>query len=305
MGLEHDLEQRLGEVRIGMLALNDGRHPLVNPAAFHYAGGSIWMTTSRYATKLVMAKRDPRVGFAVATRDRSLLFQGLLETYDLVSLGGSLRAALDGPRFAWSMAGYALKNAPFVGGYLLDLARIPGQWWPHNRVVLRVRVDLARSLSAGSPPAAAPQPLAGPPADVAHPLREVRQGYLCWSRGGAPLMTPAWWAMDGSDVVAWIPSGAPRPPARATRSALVVELHHPFRATRMLGVCLRGEVVPDAGGAAPRAIAERYGVEEPGKGRYVRVRPARVTWWRGFEIATVDAPGAHRALRAAAGSQSA
>jgi hypothetical protein len=116
MGLEHDLEQRLGEVRIGMLALNDGRYPLVNPAAFHYAGGSIWMTTSRYATKLVMAKRDPRVGFVVATRDRSLLFQGLLETYDLVSLGGSLRAALDGPRFAWSMAGYALKNAPTSPG---------------------------------------------------------------------------------------------------------------------------------------------------------------------------------------------
>jgi hypothetical protein len=295
MSLEHDLERRLGSVRIGMLALNDGRYPLVNPAAFHYSGGSVWMTTSRYATKLAMARRDPRVGFVVATPDRSLLFQGLLETYDLLSLGGSLRAALDGPRFGLSMAGYVVKNAPFVGGYLLDLARIPGQWWPQNRVVLRVRVDLARSLSAGHPPVAGEQRVEGPPADVAGPLRHARQAYLCWSRGGAPLLAPAWWAMDEEDVVAWIPSGAPHPPTRAARSALVVEAHHAFRATRMLGICLRGEVVADARRAAPRVIARRYGGEQPGPGRYVRLRPARVTWWRGFDVATVDAPPAQSA----------
>jgi hypothetical protein len=273
-----------------MLALNDDRHPLVNPAAFHYAAGSIWMTTSRYAVKLSMARRDPRAAFLVAGGGRSLLFQGLLEAYDLRSPRGSLRAALDGPRFAWSVAGYTLKNAPFVGGYLLDLASIPGEWWPHNRVVLRLRVDRTRSLSAGDPPPAAPAQVPGPPVQVARSLAGVRQGYVCWSLGGAPLLCPAWWALDGARALAWVPSGAPRPPAAATRAALVIEWHHPFRATRMLGACLRGEMEPDAGTAGRAALVARYESEPPGRGRLLGLEVQRVTWWRGFQVSTV--PGA-------------
>jgi hypothetical protein len=284
--LDQGLERRLGRARIGMLALNDGRYPLVNPAAFHYAGGSIWMTTSRYAVKLTMARRDPRAAFVVASEGRSLLFQGLVETYDLRSVGGSLRAALDGPRFAWSLAGYAVKNAPFVGGYLLDLASIPSEWWPHNRVVLRLRVDRARSLSAGHPPAAAPARLPGPPGEVVDSLEGVRQGYLCWSLGGAPLLCPAWWALDRGRALAWIPRGAPRPPTAGTRAALVVEWHHPFRATRMVGACLRGEIGPEVDAAGREALMARYETEPPGKGRMLGLDVRRVTWWRGFHVTT-------------------
>ena len=42
------------------------------------------------------------------------MLQGLLDVYDLRSLSGQLRAALSGPAFAWSLTGYALKNATFV-----------------------------------------------------------------------------------------------------------------------------------------------------------------------------------------------
>src|SRR5439155_409334 len=112
---------RLGSARIGMLAFSAGagRPPLVNPAAFNYSAGSIWITTSRFAAKLQLARRDPRAAFLVDARGESLLLQGLLDVYDLRSLSGQLRAALSGPAFAWSLTGYALKNASFVGGYLL------------------------------------------------------------------------------------------------------------------------------------------------------------------------------------------
>ena len=123
-----------------------GRPPLVNPAAFNYAAGSIWMTTSRFAAKLQLARNDPRAAFLVDARGESLLLQGLLEVYDLRSLSGQLRAALAGPAFAWSLTGYALKNATFVGGYLMDLARIPPEWWPQNRVVLRLKPQRGRAL---------------------------------------------------------------------------------------------------------------------------------------------------------------
>ena len=286
MSLGRDLERQLGQVRIGMLALNDGRHPLVNPAAFHYAAGSLWMTTSRYAVKLTMARRDPRVAFVVASGEHTLLFQGLLDAYDLRSPGGSVRAALDGPRFAWSVAGYALKNAPLVGGYLLDLVSIPGDWWPHNRVVLRLRTDRARSLIDGDPPPARLAALPGPPGQVARSLGPIRQGYLCWSLGGPPLMAPAWWALDEGGAVAWLPQGAPRLPRHAAPGALVVERHHAFRATRMLGACLRGRLAPDPGPAASAAIQERYGVEPPERGTMLRLHIVRTTWWRGFDVAT-------------------
>ena len=36
------------------------RLPLVNPAAFSFVSGSVWMTTSRFAAKNTFARKDPR-----------------------------------------------------------------------------------------------------------------------------------------------------------------------------------------------------------------------------------------------------
>jgi hypothetical protein len=144
-----------------MLALNGRRLPLVTPAAFHHGGSAVWMTTSRHAVKVAMARRDPRAAFLVESERRGLQLQGLLEIFDPRTLRGPLRAALEGPGFAFNLAGYALKNAQFVAGYLVDLAATPGEWWPQNRVVLRLRVDRLTELPKPAAPAAAP---AAPPA---------------------------------------------------------------------------------------------------------------------------------------------
>src|SRR5258706_8741191 len=65
MRLNKDASRVLGGARIGMLAVRSGRMPLVNPAAFYFGSGSIWMTTSRFAVKAVLARRDPRASFFV------------------------------------------------------------------------------------------------------------------------------------------------------------------------------------------------------------------------------------------------
>src|SRR5256714_10994199 len=139
MRLDSEQHELLSTARIGMLAIG-GRLPLVSPAAFHFGGGALWMTTSRHAAKLTLARRDPRAAFLVSPvarrRAHGVLLQGLLEAYDPRSPRSQLRAALQGPGFALNLAGYALKNAAFIGGYLLDLASIPPEWWPHNRVLL-------------------------------------------------------------------------------------------------------------------------------------------------------------------------
>lgn len=282
MQLDGEWRELIGRARIGMLALSGGRLPLVNPAAFYLSAGSIWMTTSRRAVKLLLASRDPRAAFLVEMRGRGVLFQGTLDVYDLRSARDQLRAAIDLPRFAASMAGYTWKNAAFVGGYLLDLAGTPGDWWPHNRVVLRIRPHRVRGMTTGDVPDARPAPVPGAPAEVAKAVGRARTGHLCWGTG-TPLLAPALWAADGDDVVAWLPAAAPGPPPLHGPAALVVERHHAFRASRMLGACLRGTADADEG--ALGVLGQRYD-RLPAEGTPLRIRVERTTWWRGFEVHT-------------------
>jgi hypothetical protein len=80
-----------------MLALRAGRLPLVNPAVYHFASGSLWMTTSRYAAKILSARRDPRAAFLVDGGSKALLLRGHLEVYDPLSVSSQVGAMLEGP----------------------------------------------------------------------------------------------------------------------------------------------------------------------------------------------------------------
>jgi len=280
--LDTDSGRLLGSARIGMLALHAGRFPLVNPAAFSYQNGSVWITTSRYAAKFALARRDPRAAFLVTGGERSVELQGLLEPYDLRSVSGMVRAAAEAPSFGFGMAGYTLKNAGFIGGYLVDLMGIPREWWPWNRVVIRLRADRYRTLVAGTPARAARSGLEGMPAVVARALETQGTGYLCWTRRGYPSLAPVLWSAAGSDVACWLPEGL-APPREGTPAGLVVESHHRYRATRMLGACVRGTL--HRAEPVRALIAERYGSALEG-GSALRLEARRVTHWRGFAVAT-------------------
>jgi hypothetical protein len=288
--MDRSLGRAVGLARIGMLAVG-ARRPLVNPAAFNLASGSIWMTTSRHAVKARLLRRSPEAAFLVATGHQSLLFQGHLESYDPRSLTGPLKAMLGGPNLGFAVAGYVLRNAPFVGGYALDLRSMPDAWWPQNRVLLRLRVAWARTVSESAPPAAAATPI---PGVIGLALAQVGEAYVCWAGSHAPSLAPAWWAPSGSgEIAAWLPPrGLPGPPAPAA-GALVVEYHHPYRASRMNGVSLHGRVEPEAGAQAAlaSAIEQRYGVR-PAGGALLRLRPERITSWQGFDVSTRPYPGA-------------
>src|SRR5207245_1465389 len=123
----------LGRARIGMLVLRSGRTPLVNPAAFSYTSGALWMTTSRFAAKTVLARRDPRAAFFVDGGARAVVLRGTMEVFDPISLTSQVRALLGGPGFHLGMAGYTLKTAPFVAGSMRALVRTTPTgrrlWW--------------------------------------------------------------------------------------------------------------------------------------------------------------------------------
>jgi len=275
-----------------MLALRAGRLPLVNPAAFHFASGSLWMTTSRFAAKILSAKRDPRAAFLVDSGSQALLLRGALEVYDPLSVSSQVRAVLDGPGYFFGMAGYAIKNAPYFAGYLLDMTRIPREWLPYNRVVLRLRPSDAEVMDVQPFPAAQAARVPAVPAEVSRRLAGVPRGYACWIEGGMPVIRPALWEVERGEVTVAPSAGRIR---SGSAGALVVESHHRFRPSLMVGACVRGVFGSVSDGSA---IGERYGVDATELPTAFELKAERVTSWRGFAIATA-VPRSARHLRVA------
>jgi hypothetical protein len=281
--LDEQSRSLLASARIGMLAMASGRYPLVNPAAFSFSRESIWMTTSRHAVKVALARRDPAGSFLVDDGRHCVLVEGRLEVYDSQSLPSQVKAFLEGPGFYLSLAGYAVKNAAFIGGYLRDLAGIPGEWWPHNRAVLRLRTERAWSLPTVPSPPAEPVTVPGAPAGVRRALARVPVAYLCTIADETPLMAPALWTADGSvsvvtGVAGFLGLG------RKGAGGLVVESHHSYRATQMIGAYIRGDFTADAD--SKHRVRDRYGLDLNPPGMGLRLEPDRVTWWRGFKLQT-------------------
>jgi hypothetical protein len=298
MRLTREAGAILGQASIGMLALRAGRTagapPLVNPAVFSYAAGSLWMTTSRYAAKTLIVKRDPRAAFLVDAGSQALLVRGALEIFDPLSVSSQVRAMLDGPGYFLGLAGYALRNAPFMAGYMLDLTRLPRAWMPYNRVVLRLKLGRADIIESPEFPAAQAARVPAVPAEVSRRLAGVARGYACWIEGATAVIGPAFWDVDRGVVSVASTLRSPRP---GTPGALVVESHHRFRPSLMVGACLRGTW---GSGAGPAGIADRYGVDEDEVPDVVELKPEKVTSWRGFSVTTM-VPRSARQLRVALG----
>jgi hypothetical protein len=289
--LTREAAEILGRTTIGMLALRSGRQPLVNPAVFSFASGSLWMTTSRYAAKTLIARRDPRAAFLVDGGRKAVLLRGTIEVYDPLSLSSDVRAVLDGPGYFLGMAGYALRNAPFFAGYVLDLVKLPREWMPYNRVVLRLRLADADLVEGAPFPPAQAARVPAVPAEVSRRLAGVSRGYACWFEGGLPVLRPAFWEVTDGGITVAPTSGRPR---AGSPGAVVVESHHRFRPSLMVGACVRGTFAASTDAAA---VAERYGIGAREVPPVIDLKPDRVTSWRGFAITTaVPRPASHLRL---------
>ena len=285
MRLDERARKLLRTGRIGMLALATRRTPLVNPAVFWFGGDAVWMTTSRHAVKVAVARRRPAASFLVEGGGHCVLLEGELEVFDPLSVPSDVRALFEGPGFFLNLAGYAWKNADFIGGYLWDLARVPRDWWPHNRALLRLHARRAWTLPSVAQSTAPAAEVDHVPPAIRRSLGREPVAYLCTLEDEAPLMAPGLWTSGEDDCLQLVTgvAGFLGISGRAS-GGVVIEYHHRYRATRMVGVYMRGRFATDSGAKA--AVRERYGLEEEPIGLGLRFRPDRVTWWRGFALET-------------------
>ncbi|HVB76579.1 MAG TPA: pyridoxamine 5'-phosphate oxidase family protein [Candidatus Nitrosotalea sp.] len=263
---------------VGLLALEGRSHPVVGPAAFAEHDGVIYMTTSRHAAKVRLLRRRPRAAFALTWPDLALVLSGPIEIYDPRSLTSSWRAVRRAPALLAGMAAYLLQNAAYMAGYLGDRDRVPGGWWPHDRVLIALRVQRRRGFRL--PPLDAPRamPPALLPGSVAAALALRPLAYVSWVGPLGPELAPSGWAPDGDGMLA-LPLGRIGALQAGRRVTLALERPHPYRATQMVGASLWGALAsePDA----RRRVLLRYGRLPAGRAWRMELQGA--SWWTGFE----------------------
>ncbi len=233
--------------------VSDG--PAMTPMSCWSDGGGLWMTTSRQAAKVTALRRDPRCVLWIEPPDPTepgVSVDGTARVYDV---SDPIGLALHGPTISAALAALAVVHRSALAGYVRDLPRLPPRWMPHGRVLIRVRVDRARSRLApqrqtGVGPVLPPEL----PANVRRAVTGTRVVALASQRGGVLTVQPAIWSAGYRLDV-----GASAVPDPLTPACIVVDAHDEPRPSTKLGVLLRGHV--DSG--------------------FV-FHPRRLVWWDGF-----------------------
>lgn len=233
--------------------VSDG--PAMTPMACWSDGGGVWMTTSQHAAKVAALRRDPRCALWIEPDDPTdpgVAIDGTARVYDLSDPVG---LALHAPTISAALAALAVVHRATLAGYVRDLPLLPAQWMPHNRVLIRVRVDRARSrLAPQRPVGVGPVLPTELPASVRRAVTGTRIVALALLHGDVLTVQPAvWGAGFRLDV------GASAVPDPGTPACIVVDAHDDPRPSGTLGVLLRGHV--DAG---------------------FTFHPRRAVWWEGF-----------------------
>lgn len=228
--------------------------------AFWFDGAELWLTTAASAEKVRVLRRDPSCVAWVPPADDGpgAVVRGEARVF---SIRDPVGLALHGPVIGAAMTAMAARNVDTILGYAQDVRHIPPRWAPQNRVVLRVRVEEVVGVLRPEPPAGATPPL---PTVVPTEVRRALAGeskLAVVTDDGHLTITPAVW-QQGFRLTA--PADRPLPTGPA---AVVVDSDPRARPTGVVGLVLCGRL--DTAGV---------------------LHPTRATWWRGFELATVDVP---------------
>jgi Pyridoxamine 5'-phosphate oxidase len=248
-----------------LLAHRSPDGPVMTPLACWSDGGGLWLMTSRRAVHVESLRRDPRCAVWIEPlpgADSGVAIDGSVRIYDLAD---PLRLALHTPTISAALAAFALTHRSTLAGFVRDLPQASRARTPERLVLMRVRIDRARS-------SVVPQHVTGVgpvlptqiPSAVRRTLTGVRHVALALERGEVLMVQPAVWGAGFQLDV-----GAGLVPPAATPACVAVDRHVDGRPAARAGLLLEGTV--DSG---------------------FRFRPARATWWEGWSVgsATLTEP---------------
>jgi hypothetical protein len=287
-----EIAEMLENPRLLHIAVETGRGPHVTPTAYAVAGGRIWLVSSRNTVKVRAMRRDPRVSVLVRDGERSLAVSGTAEVLSPWGPGDALRLA----RNAWwprALAGYGLRNAALLGGYLIDTAGCAAGSLPYDRVLIGITPSRAmlievdavlRAFGRWPSPRRASSPqrragslqhvvsLEGVPQRAAATVSASGHAALGWSTPSGPVVLAAR-VLDGNASVL-VSAQALRVAGAADGEAacLTFDGGLALRPTRLAGAMLRGRGF----------ILSRRGALAQ-----VALDVERVSWWSGFRTGTV------------------
>jgi nitroimidazol reductase NimA-like FMN-containing flavoprotein (pyridoxamine 5'-phosphate oxidase superfamily) len=288
--------------------------PHVTPMVFAFAGGRLWVTTSRRSVKARAWRDDPRCAGLVRAGSDALMFTGRATTHDALDPRSWRRSLSDAPLLALASARFTRKNARFFAGYAFDARKVPLAWTPPGRVFVELEMERAARVEGdrvetwGEWPTglvsrdrfratrtgrAAFEAL---PETVREAVGTIGAGALAVAGRDGPVVMPARWTVDGAALYAVVSertlslAGVTAPTAPV---ALCLDRPSTWRAREMVGAMARGEGEIHAldriqgGETSARAVVHAAGVE--GDAVVVRVRPSHFVWWQGWESGTVFA----------------
>lgn len=262
-----DLPDVLDRAARCVLAFRGRRGPVVSPMAFWSDGASLWMATPAQSVKVAALRERPECAIHVPAPggmgDDAVLagHARIFGVHDPVGL------ALHGPMISAAMGALASRNAGTILGYVQDVRHVPQRFRPHNRVVVRIRIQSVRAV-----PPLQPGPGVSPalPTVVAPEIRRALAGQRVVTLAtqdldGRVSTGPAVWGAGfalepGPGMI--LPDGTP--------AAVHVGADPEGRPTDVVGLTLAGTV------------------------RSGRLELARATWWDGFALRTADVPPAAR-----------
>lgn len=229
--------------------------PAMTPMACWSDGGGLWMTTSRHAAKVAALRRDARCAVWIEPDDPAEPGVAIDGTARIHDLSDPVGLALHAPTISAALAALAVTHRSALAGYVRDLPRLPGRWMPQSRVLIRVRVERARSrLAPQRRTGVGPLLPSELPAGVRRAVTGTRLVTLAMQRGDALTVQPAVWnAGFALDV------GVGAVPDDRTPACVVVDAHDHARPSGKVGMLLRGHVGPG-----------------------LVFHPRRAVWWEGF-----------------------
>jgi nitroimidazol reductase NimA-like FMN-containing flavoprotein (pyridoxamine 5'-phosphate oxidase superfamily) len=288
--------------------------PHVTPMVFAFAGGRLWVTTSRRSLKARFWRTDPRYAGLVRAGSTALIITGTATTHDALDPRSWRRSLSDAPLLAVASARFTRKNARFFAGYAFDARKVPLAWTPPGRVFVELGIERSALVEGDGVQRWGEWPdqlgsrdrfrasrtgraaLEAIPESVRDAVGTMGAGALALEGGNGPVVLPARWTVDGAALYAVV-SARTLSLAGVTMTsvpvALCIDRPSTWRASEMVGAMARGEgeihVVDrlQSGATSARAVVRAAGAG--GDSVVVRIHASQFVWWHGWDSGTVSA----------------